>query len=436
MLRRFALLLLVTVALPLAACSSGEAEQRDVIPFLEERPAATATVAPPPTPTPVPVLAPDGERIKALVHQLSVNIGSRVMGTSGEIEGANLVADLLRSHGYEVEIQEFSVSRQTARESSISVTSPTLRAVASNPLTNSVSARVSGPVVFGGLGRLEDIPASAKGAILLLERGELTFQQKVENAQAAGAAGLIIANNEAGNFFGALASGSRIPAVSISQAEGRALRSELSRPVEVQIEVGEAPVANSRNVIARPPGAKCETITGGHMDSVPQSPGANDNASGTATVVEIAAVMASQGKMGANCFILFGGEEYGLLGSKHYVETLSAEDRQRIKAMLNFDMVGFGSEPWYLIGTPSMQTRASDIARQLGIEAQNRGGAGTGASSDHASFINAGIPSIFFYRANDPQWHQPGDTADRLSPQLLEEAARMGVALLEALRGG
>jgi hypothetical protein len=83
-----------------------------------------------------------------------------------------------------------------------------------------------------------------------------------------------------------------------------------------------------------------------------------------------------------------------------------------------------------------MQTRAAQIARDLGIATQTRNLASTGGGSDHASFSQAGVPAIFFYRADDPQWHQPGDTADRLDPRLLEEAARMGVAMLESLSAG
>jgi Zn-dependent M28 family amino/carboxypeptidase len=76
------------------------------------------------------------------------------------------------------------------------------------------------------------------------------------------------------------------------------------------------------------------------------------------------------------------------------------------------------------------------VARSLGIETQTQSLASTGGGSDHASFTDAGIPAVFFYRADDPQWHQPGDTVDRLDPALLEEASRMGVAMLEQLNAG
>ena len=57
------------------------------------------------------------------------------------------------------------------------------------------------------------------------------------------------------------------------------------------------------------------------------------------------------------------------------------------------------------------------------------------SSSDHASFISAGIPALFYYHSEDGLLHTPQDKADRLNPRYLEEAARMGVAMLESFNG-
>jgi Zn-dependent M28 family amino/carboxypeptidase len=437
----FRLRFLILLSLPLLLAAACTADDTPATPATSTETTATsapaaAATATPPTAGAAVVLEPDGDRIKGIASQLAVNIGSRPAGTGSEEEGANLIAGLLRAAGYDVEIQPFQVSREVSRESKVSILGSDARTVPSNPLSSSAAATAKGMLVAAGIGKPEEIPANAAGNILLMARGELQFQQKVANAEAAGAAGVIVYNNNGGNFFGTLSSRSAIPATSISQADGEALLDEVSRSLEVEISVGEAPITSSQNVVAKPPGKQCATITGGHYDSVPAGPGANDNASGTATVVDIASVLASKGEMGSNCFVLFGGEELGLLGSKAYVDAMTDADKQGLKAMLNFDMVGFGTEPWYLIGTPSMQRAAGDVARNLGIETQTQSLASTGGGSDHASFTDAGIPAVFFYRADDPQWHQPGDTADRLDPALLEEAARMGVAMLEQLNAG
>jgi aminopeptidase YwaD len=187
-------------------------------------------------------------------------------------------------------------------------------------------------------------------------------------------------------------------------------------------------------VIAKPPGVECDTVSGGHYDSVPAGVGANDNASGTATVVELAAVVASRGQMGNNCFVLFGSEELGLDGSRAYVASLSQTQKNRLKGMLNFDMVGFAASNWQLIGSASMQDKGATVATRLGMNFARSGQHSGG--SDHASFISAGIPALFLYAGQDPEWHQPGDTSSRIQPALLEQAADFGVAMLESLAAG
>lgn len=389
--------------------------------------AAAATTAPSAS-----VRQPDGDRILADVKLLSDG-GPRSSATNLETEAANLIASRLRNLGLEVTIQEFSVGTQQGRSSVLGVISPNQRTIVTLPLANSPTATVRGRLVAAGIGRPQDFPPESSGAIVLIQRGELLFAEKVSNAAKAGAQAVVIYNNEEGVFFGS-ATQVALPAVTISRLEGERLTTALGGGVvQVDLGVGALGESTSRNVVAKAPGAECETITGGHYDSVPQAPGASDNASGTATVLEIAAILAERREIGNNCFVLFGAEELGLLGSKHFVSTLDQPARDRLKAMLNFDMVGVGDEAWWLIGTASLQRRATDVANGLGIE--TRASSLSGTSSDHASFIAAGIPSVMFHRWNDQLLHTPQDVSDRVKPEYLEDAAKMGVALLEALNG-
>src|SRR3970040_2177290 len=110
---------------------------------------------------------------------------------------------------------------------------------------------------------------------------------------------------------------------------------------------------DSQNVVARPPDGECRVIAGGHYDSVPAGPGANDNASGTATAVEIARVLAADGKFDDACFVLFGSEEGGLIGSALFVDSLTPAQKDALEGMLNFDMVGTGSQ-WFLAGSAAL----------------------------------------------------------------------------------
>jgi aminopeptidase YwaD len=290
-------------------------------------------------------------------------------------------------------------------------------------------------MVYAAEGLPEDYPAETQGAIALIRRdGVVFFREKVANAIAAGATGVVIANNEPGILLGSLDAPVGIPVVGISQAEGDDLAAAIEQgPVTAELSVGSLSDAVSYNVIAEPPDEECETVSGGHYDSVQVAPGASDNASGTATVLEIAAVLAHNGEMGANCFVLFGAEEIGLVGSAFYVSQLTAEEKGRIKAMLNFDMVGVGEEGWWVIGEGELQTRAAEIATDLGIAGVMPSTLIRGLSSDHASFAQAGMPVLMYHRWEDPLLHTPEDVVDRVKPQYLEEAARMGIAMLEFL---
>jgi hypothetical protein len=389
----------------LTVACSGPDEGSSVARPDDATPAPTLEASASPEATVSPVAAtngadPDGERILENVRRLSAE--PRRAGSDAEWAASEYLAGLLRNLGYDVSFQEFSSTSPANRNTLLTIESPNPDTIPSFPMGGSALGLVRAPLVnVPGLGRPADFGADARGAIVLIERGELEFREKVANAQAAGALGVVIFNNAPGSFFGGFQPEARIPVISIAQTFGQSLRTLLQQgAVEAELSVTDG--STSRNVIAKPPGRECETISGGHYDSVPQAPGANDNASGTATVVEIAAILARSGNMGANCFVLFAAEEVGLLGSRAYVDSLDRAARDRIKAMLNFDMVGVGEDGWELIGSAELQTRAQALASGLGIATARSSLAGTGASSDHASFIEAGIPALMFYRSDDP----------------------------------
>jgi Zn-dependent M28 family amino/carboxypeptidase len=109
---------------------------------------------------------------------------------------------------------------------------------------------------------------------------------------------------------------------------------------------------------------------------------------------------------------------------------LSAEDKQAMRFMLNFDMVAVGTE-WLLIGTPTMQEQGRQIMESMGLA--SRFIVPLGFSSDYASFMNAGIPSLFLHRSNDPLLHTPDDVSGRISLDQLGESMRIGLAFLEGI---
>jgi aminopeptidase YwaD len=130
-------------------------------------------------------------------------------------------------------------------------------------------------------------------------------------------------------------------------------------------------------------------------------------------------------------FALFGAEELGLYGSRYYVQSLSDAERQSIRADVNLDMVGVG-DAWRFGGTDDLVQLALGAANDLGRRALPMRGAQSSAS-DHASFLAAGIPAVFLYRVEDPNYHTAGDVAWLVDPQALSEAGTIALGVLEGL---
>jgi aminopeptidase YwaD len=393
------------------------------------------TVTPPVAGSPITALPddqlPSGDRAFQHIEMLAGQIGSRVAGTDGERTAAAYIKSQLEASGFEVELQSFTVRSFVSR--SVSVSIPGEGMPLATALTNSVGGQASGDVYSAGLGYPQDYPdGGINGRVALVERGTIEFGEKARNAYAAGASAVIIFEANAGVVNGNL-SGTvpPIPVVSIPGAEGGRLR-DRARNGSVQASVtfdGGVQEVPSINVIGRPAGKSCSVVVGGHYDSVAGTPGASDNASGTAVVLELARVQSLRGNPEQACFIAFSGEELGLKGSQHYVAQLSEAERRGIKFMLNFDMEAVGTE-WQLIGSRDLQTKGQEVAGALGITAEPT--TLLGASSDHAAFIDRRIPALMLHRYDDPLLHTPQDTVARITAPPLETSARLGLAFLIA----
>jgi Iap family predicted aminopeptidase len=394
-------------------------------------PTATAAVSPTPTVDPVGPAELDGDRAFEHVRVLTQDIGPRVAGTAGEIAARDYIEEELASYGYDVSIQEFPFDGTRYRNASVEIGPETIDGIA---FRGSGSGSVTGDVIAAGLGEGSEFPAGGlNGAVAFLERGTLTFAQKAQNAIAAGAGAIIIYNNEPGPFFGD-ATEVDVPVIAISQDDGEAVVRDLAAgPVQATVTV-DAPASRAFNIVARTPGATaCETVIGGHYDTVPAVEGADDNASGTAGVIEMARVVAARRLPGAHCFVLFGAEEFGLYGSQSFVDGLSDVELNGLRGMLNLDVIGTDAS-LTLIGTDDMVEIGRIEAEQVGVEA-SRGVVPSGAGSDHASFQRAGVPVIFFHR-DDQLIHTEADAIGRITPASLEETMIVAYGVLEALNGG
>lgn len=176
-------------------------------------------------------------------------------------------------------------------------------------------------------------------------------------------------------------------------------------------------------------------VIGAHRDHFGRQagllfPGADDNASGTAVLLEVARVLSQSGvkPKRAILFLSFSGEEQGLLGSRLYVNRPSLP-LGRTSAMLNVDHAG--------IGNGRLTVGLTGLSKELAAEAGTWSGLadrldlyGFFPGGDHVPFKEAGIPTATIVSAGPhPHFHQPSDEAGTVKPEILEATARYLLAL-------
>jgi hypothetical protein len=147
--------------------------------------------------------------------------------------------------------------------------------------------------------------------------------------------------------------------------------------------------------------------------------GADDNASGTAAIIEMAKLAVTKGaKLPRSLvFVAFAGEELGLLGSSHYVNHPALPIEQTV-AMVNLDMVGRSNGRILVSGLENAPDLKADLkAAQAGlsitVNTGREGSAGLGASDD-TSFSLRAVPSIFFFSGLHADYHRPSDDWDKI----------------------
>ena len=200
--------------------------------------------------------------------------------------------------------------------------------------------------------------STVTGKIALLQRGTCGFGVKVANAEAAGAIGAVVFNQGNGDpvanvdryelFAGTLGAPVGIPAVSVSYATGAAFANTPGLVLRITADT-ISEIRSTENVLAQTRNGRTDNVVmaGGHLDSVPEGPGINDNGTGSAALLEVALQMAKVKPNNAVRFAWWGAEEAGLQGSNYYVNNLSDEELADIALYLNFDMIG---SPNYFFG--------------------------------------------------------------------------------------
>ncbi|MFL6292530.1 MAG: M28 family peptidase [Thermoanaerobaculia bacterium] len=197
------------------------------------------------------------------------------------------------------------------------------------------------------------------------------------------------------------------------------------------------------NVVALPmgfdPAADRHLLVGGHYDTVVGSPGANDNASGVAVVLEVARALAARPARLPVIFVAFGGEEgrpgpdhQNLVGSRHYARGMSPDEARHLVAMINLDMIAHGDA---LLSTQrinmkrGVHRRMLALAGRLGVPAREYM---TPQVSDSVPFASRGIETGWLWTGVEPAYHSPLDTPEKITPETLDWAGRLTLATIRS----
>jgi len=209
------------------------------------------------------------------------------------------------------------------------------------------------------------------------------------------------------------------------------------------------------NIIAHLPGSTTpgeHYIVGGHLDSISQaqgnervSPGAEDDASGSAGVLEMATVFAAHPPKQSMYFKWYTGEEQGLIGSAASASNVvSRGDTSKVKLMIQMDMIGYksASNPHRVLletarAHSDIVTRFQNAAREYCDQLQTTVSFNP-FGSDHVSYLRRGMPALLTID-NDyssyPHYHRTTDLPQYLVPKMAQEILKMNVALLGDLMG-
>ncbi len=311
------------------------------------------------------------------------------------------------------------------------------------------------PLSFSPNASLEAVPAIAlaeSGTVWFWDIGEqlqqhkdnphFDLQEAIRNkataAAAKGATGLIIYNTSAINddlkFEPKVKVDlTQIPVIYTSKATRAKYFSNETATIDIKLRIDiSEKKRNGHNVAGYiNHGAATTVIIGAHYDHLGYGEdhnslyagatpmihnGADDNASGTAALIELAKLLATSKYRNNNyLFIAFSGEELGLYGSKYFTEHPTV-DLATVNYMINMDMVGRLNDSTHAItvggfGTSPVWGELLKSTKVLTIKTDSSGS----GPSDHTSFYRKDIPVLFFFTGTHTDYHKPSDDADRIN---------------------
>ena len=396
-----------------------------------------------------------GSRIAEHLTMLCDTIGPRWASSPAEWQTVNYIRDQFAASGLtDATLEEYALHSWRWSDATAQIVEDET-SVLILPFNRCPPFTVSAPLVdvgFGAAHEIETQRAQLAGAIAIMALGVEPFtppqplSARLAALAAAGAVAAVVVDRKEGGRVEYHSAGDWIdpgpdehplPAVAVTREVGGLLRkrARLGQSLHLQVE-SEFYTAPAHNVLAALPGTQWpheHLVLGGHHDTVYDTPGGNDNASGTSVVLETARTLAQlQRELGIAPgrtirFVTYSAEEQTLQGAYAFVnQHYGSETPPRLA--INLDELGAGNMKGLVLGFPHLRPLIQQQFDDMGDGLKCHVMAQLDYSSDHYPFLRAGIDAAFLWRwrfvgrhPDSDFHHEPGDTTDKVRPRELKE---------------
>ena len=398
------------------------------------------------------------------LKEATETIGHRLTGSENGAKAEEYTFNKFKEYGYEdVAYQTFEVEAWSRGTVSLEINGEPMNVVTLGH--SPVQAKVIGEIVDVGNGLEADYaanPDAVKGRIALVyisilpdsPEGLTNLHRSEKTALAIkyGAIGIIIFNQvDNGVLLTGTASVTGelipIPAVCIGKEDGVALKESLNKgKIMADIEMtNNSDVIKARNVVATLPGSEIPTeeiVIGGHLDSWDLATGAIDNGIGSFAVLDIARAFKANNLTPKRTvkFVMFMGEEQGLLGSKYLVQqAIKNNTIDNIKYMMNLDMAGnpIGMNAGGKLDDEQFFNDLGAAIQQQDTIYQNTVTNRSGLHSDHQPFMLEGVPILSVNSNLDRSiygcYHSDCDDFNLVNKDHMTNTSRFGTMMLYSL---
>lgn len=330
----------------------------------------------------------------------------RVAGTEDGKEACKLIENIFNNFGYDTEIQTVDFTGWKLIEK------PKLK-------INNKPVKCL-PVIWSGSGKVKGRIVNA-GRIKTFEAYQWLRYRIVDNGKTKG---YVITRPDI-IWLQLVDKKSKLPYFMVYPDTCKMLKEEKNLTAEGSVKSRFIMNQKIRNVITKN-NSKKKILVCAHYDSILDSPGANDNASGVVALIELARINTNPNVQ----FIAFDAEEWNKYGAYSYVRSLNKNELKKIKLVINIDMIGSKKGKDYIICSKKLNKLVTKSLKKINVRMKLING--IGPPFDYWPFYKKGIPIVCFNRSYD-YCHDKRDTVDKVSPEPMRKVIKVANQIINEI---